>query len=605
MFRPTAIVLAILLTVSISATTWSQAVENPYAEAPQSRTDDGAFVLGNANARMRFIEFADFLCGHCQNYESVVETFIQQFVLSGQAQFEYRMFPVVDPVLSPHSAALAECADTLVPGSFWLAHDMIFEIAAEDGFTEESSAQLGERLGLDHPELVECAAAATQYRTDQLYGLELGVGGTPSLFAQYGDTAPIAIAHPLPEHFAALVNALRPDKSVPVEIEDGPYEGISTFRRADGGFVLGSPDASLTIVAFEDFLCLHCQNYVETVHSFIESQVRTGMAQFEYRFYPLIDPQHSVQSTRIAECVGHLDITKFWGAHDVLFELASARNIGADSSKDVAELLELDVEALKDCMDRSIQFLIDTKLGQKQGVTGTPAIRARRDGSESAVIYSGQQALDRGAVDLDVLNALAEGSPAVTIGPPEPTLLDSTMLPDISLLTEEPCGPPCWQNITPGETDMEEALKIVSELESIKIAQASDADIVFGYDSGAVCCQIVSDDEGVVVAIVLQLAPRALVGEAIATLGEPRYVTGMRFSEKEHLLVMVFPERSAFLYVMVAGADGMLSQISPIVSAIYGSEEQLNHVVRTTPLDDWKGYLSYSVYMDGVFDNNP
>ena len=605
MFRPTAIVLAILLTISISATTWSQAVENPYEAVPQSRTDDGAFVLGNRDAKMRFIEFSDFLCGHCQNYESVVETFIQQFVLTGQAQIEYRMFPVVDPVLSPQSAALAECADTLAPGSFWFAHDLIFEIATEDGFTETSSTQLAERLGLDHPELVECAATATQYRTDQLYGLELDVQGTPSLFVQYGDSAPIAIAHALPEHFAALVNAVRPDRSVPVEIEDGPYAGISTFRRADGSFVLGSPDASLTIVAFEDFLCLHCQNYVETVHSFIESQVRTGLAQFEYRFYPLIDPQHSVQTTRIAECVAHLDITKFWDAHDVLFELASARKIGAESSKDVAGLLDLDVEALAECMDRSIQFLIDTKLGHKQDVSGTPAIRARRDGSEPAVIYSGQQALDRGAVDLEVLIALAEGSPAVTIGPPEPTALDSTMLPDISLLTKEPCGPPCWQNITPGETVMEEALKIVSALESIKIAQATDADIVFGYESGAVCCQIVSDDQGVVVAIVLQLAPQVLVGEAIATLGEPMYVTGMPFSANEHLLVMVFPEKSAFLYAMVAGADGMLSQISPIVSAIYGSEEQLDQVISTTPLDDWKGYLSYNEYMDGVFDNSP
>ena len=118
MFRPTAIVLAILLTISISATTWSQAVENPYEAVPQSRTDDGAFVLGNRDAKMRFIEFSDFLCGHCQNYESVVETFIQQFVLTGQAQIEYRMFPVVDPVLSPQSAALAECADTLSPAFF-------------------------------------------------------------------------------------------------------------------------------------------------------------------------------------------------------------------------------------------------------------------------------------------------------------------------------------------------------------------------------------------------------------------------------------------------------------------------------------------------------
>lgn len=605
MFRPTAIILMILLAVASGASAWAQELENPYLGVPQSRTADGAFVLGPDSAPMRFIEFSDFLCAYCQNYEPMVAEFIQQYVLSGRAQFEYRLFPVVDPVLSPLSAAIAECAHILSPGAFWLAHDLLFDIASGGGFTEESPSLIADQLDLDHAKLVACAAEANQYITDQRYGLELGVQGTPSLLVQYGDAAPLAIAHALPEHFPALVDALRPQTTDPVTIDDGRYAGLTTYRGADGAFVLGDPDAPLTIVAFEDFLCLHCQSYVETVHSFIESSVRAGQAQFEYRFFPLIDPKYSVTTAQIAECVGHLDLSKFWDAHDLLFEMAGARDIADDSAARVADALSLDPAALASCMKRSIQFLIDTRLGQTQGVTGTPALRASRADGDLAVIYAGQQALDRGGTPLDVLVALADGSSGVAIGPPEPSVLDTAMLPDISLLTGDPCGPPCWQNITPGETDMQEALQILDALDSITIVQASDAGIVFSHQAAAPCCQIVSDDQGLVVAIVLQLAPQALVGELIDKLGEPQYVTGMPFSARENLLVLVYPERAAIIYTMVPGPDAALHELSPVVAAIYGSDEYLRQTIATTPLDNWKGYLSYSEYMDGDFDNNP
>ena len=79
---------------------------DPYADLQKSRTDDGGFVLGNPEAPVKIIEFSDFLCASCQNYEPVISSFIREFVVSGQAQFEYRIFPIVDPELSVVSANL-------------------------------------------------------------------------------------------------------------------------------------------------------------------------------------------------------------------------------------------------------------------------------------------------------------------------------------------------------------------------------------------------------------------------------------------------------------------------------------------------------------------
>ena len=583
----------------------AQETADPYADIPKSRTADGAFVLGNPDAPVKLIEFSDFLCTSCQNYETIIQHYIEKYVLTGEAQLEYRMFPVIDPVLSSLSASLVECTDSLSTVSFWRAHDLMFEMVMANGFTLQSTTTFAQLVNLEEPALLECASAAQQYSIDQQVGLRMGVQGTPSLFVQFGDAAAVAIPTLISEQFETLVNAARPDSFEPVVIETGPYVGLTTFRRADGGFVLGSSDAPLTIVAFEDFLCPHCHDYQETVHLFIEQHVRTGKAQFEYRFYPLVNPQFSVQTAQIAECVGNQDLSKFWEAHDLLYEFAKALQIGDNSATALANLLDLDGDALDVCRDRAAQYLIDTHLGQQAGVSGTPAVRARLAQGALEVIFSGQQPITGGGVDLEVLAALVNGSPQVSIGAPEISLLNDAWLSDTSLVTAEPCEPPCWQNITPGLTSSADALDILNAADSITVIQYADSGMVFGSDTGVPCCQIVLDDGGMVSAMVLQFAPNMLLGDVIGKYGDPSFVTGQPVSGKEAALILVYPERGLFVYAAVTKADGLLKEISPIVSAIFATPTETVQLLQDTPLDNWKGYLTYDEYMDGEFDNTP
>ena len=285
---------------------FAQAQESvdPYANLAKSRAADGGFILGNPDAGVKLIEFSDFLCTSCQNYEPIVKRFIQDYVMTGRAQVEYRIYAVIDPVLSVQSASLVECADTLRPDMFWNARDLMFELVSTRGFTDESVALFADRLRLDLDSLAECAESAGQHAVDAGYGLSLGASATPSLFVQYGEADPLPIALALPEHHDAIVNAIRPLSTDPVLIEGGRYAALQTFRRADGGFVLGDPKAPITIVAFEDFLCPHCQNYQTNVDTYIEEYVRSGQAQFEFRFYPLVNPQYSTIMAKTAECVG-------------------------------------------------------------------------------------------------------------------------------------------------------------------------------------------------------------------------------------------------------------------------------------------------------------
>ncbi len=156
-----------------------------YSTIPQSRTDDGAFVLGNPEAPITIVEFADFLCPHCQGYEPTIARFIEDYVVTGQAMLEYRMLPAVDAVFSPIAAGLAECAAEIRPGSFWDAHNTLFSIATSSRFDGDSPRTFSDRMGISYTQLFDCLETASQFETDQALATASGVQGTPAVMVRY------------------------------------------------------------------------------------------------------------------------------------------------------------------------------------------------------------------------------------------------------------------------------------------------------------------------------------------------------------------------------------------------------------------------------------
>ncbi|MCB9451922.1 MAG: thioredoxin domain-containing protein [Anaerolineaceae bacterium] len=151
-----------------------------YSQIPQTRTEDGAFVLGNPAAPITVVEFADFTCPHCQDYESTMEDFIRQFVVPGLARFEYRMVGGTSSPYREYMSAIAECSDDLKPGSFWDSHDLIFEYARA-GRYEEVVGAIAEQTGVTKAALIECSSTAKQFMTDVNVGAAAGVQGTPAV----------------------------------------------------------------------------------------------------------------------------------------------------------------------------------------------------------------------------------------------------------------------------------------------------------------------------------------------------------------------------------------------------------------------------------------
>ena len=85
---------------------------------------------GNAQAPITIIEFGDFQCPVCGEFERLVKPFIEaEFVNTGRAKFMYYDFPLSIHPNAFLAARAARCAED--QGKFWEYHDHLFRNQGE------------------------------------------------------------------------------------------------------------------------------------------------------------------------------------------------------------------------------------------------------------------------------------------------------------------------------------------------------------------------------------------------------------------------------------------------------------------------------------------
>jgi protein-disulfide isomerase len=202
------VVALIFILISLTGTT---ANLDRFANIPETRMDDGAFVLGEADAPITIIEFADFLCPACQDYKREIDPFIDQYVATGQAKFEYRALITAGGDRTVNAYRLAVCGAEQKPGTFFESVEVMFEYGMSGRLDLNVGRLYAERMGLNLSELLRCTADTDQLSKDELLARQLGASSTPAVFVRYGDGP----AQPLPggrsfTDLAQLVQAVNP-----------------------------------------------------------------------------------------------------------------------------------------------------------------------------------------------------------------------------------------------------------------------------------------------------------------------------------------------------------------------------------------------------------
>ena len=181
---------------------------------------------------------------------------------------------------------------------------------------------------------------------------------------------------------------------------------------------------------------------------------------------------------------------------------------------------------------------------------------------------------------------------------PPPPLVSDKYLNDTSLLSATPCGPPCFQNITIGQTTFTAAVTAIKANALFSNVQSQDSPPQADWDTagGEACCQLTADDKGIVNALLVKLAPGVTTKQLIDKYGTPTYVTGVDYSSTEVALALIFPKLGLIAWVTPGDATSTLAESDPVVVALYSDPAHFDDLLATATLQGWNGYLPYQVY---------
>lgn len=111
---------------------FAQTAGTPPTPAAKVNVEVGDFpVMGDPNAKVTYVEFADFQCPFCEQFYSQTEPqIINDYVKTGKVKFVFRNFAFLGPD-SNTAAEGAYCAND--QGKFWDYHNFLYSHQAGEG----------------------------------------------------------------------------------------------------------------------------------------------------------------------------------------------------------------------------------------------------------------------------------------------------------------------------------------------------------------------------------------------------------------------------------------------------------------------------------------
>lgn len=161
------------------------------AQGPRA-VDNSAFAvraanrLGDPNAKVMIVEFADFQCPFCgRHHELVAPTLIKEYVDTGKASYVYKNMAFLGNE-SVWAAVAAECAAD--QGKFWKYHDYLFTHQNgenQGAFEKDKLVGFGKEVGLEMAKFEACVKndeTLARVQADTQEANALGVSSTPTFF---------------------------------------------------------------------------------------------------------------------------------------------------------------------------------------------------------------------------------------------------------------------------------------------------------------------------------------------------------------------------------------------------------------------------------------
>ena len=263
---------------------------------------------------------------------------------------------------------------------FWGLHDWLFANQATWSNAQDAAAQFRKQavaLGVDGAEYDACLTnPATEARIsrDIQDGTQLGVEGTPSVFVndwyKFGSSL-----EDIEQMIDKAQRGIHPSPTA-TPLPTGKLFYDADLDRAgrtyDGSPMLGSADAPLLLIQFEDLKSADAAKYAaDTEPQLIEKYITPGKLRVVYKMFPTDGPKAAAAGVCAAEQ------GKFWEFRALLLTKQAEWTDG-DNAKmtEYAKSLGLDEAKFTACQaDVATQYEVEsaTQFGQDVGVPSVPA----------------------------------------------------------------------------------------------------------------------------------------------------------------------------------------------------------------------------------------
>ncbi len=162
-----------------------------------------------------------------------------------------------------------------------------------------------------------------------------------------------------------------------------PLSGMPSF---DGQPALGNPDAPVTLILLENFMCEHCKTFESDVFPAVKRDfIDTG--QVQARYVNLAWGEEAATLSGLAgECAYKQNNDAFWTYKTRLFESQGQWQTVADLTQVAQGITGLNVEALGTCISEQQtreDVASDLALANTLGVSGTPSVIIGDQGFEA------------------------------------------------------------------------------------------------------------------------------------------------------------------------------------------------------------------------------
>lgn len=152
------------------------------------KVNNGHFpLLGDKNAKVTVVEFADLRCPFCERFfTDTLPLLKKDYIDTGKVKLAFRNYDFLGPA-STLAGEASECANE--QGKFWDYHDYMYQNQPSESdtsmYTVDNLSQIAGSLGMDQSQFQDCLSNNKfdkDFQDDMTTAGKVQVDGTPTFF---------------------------------------------------------------------------------------------------------------------------------------------------------------------------------------------------------------------------------------------------------------------------------------------------------------------------------------------------------------------------------------------------------------------------------------